>query len=68
MYREHKKGEKHNMAWQQMAAQERILIESETKKLLPQEALFTTTMSKARDPKRKEEYVQSSKQEGILQP
>jgi hypothetical protein len=40
-----------------MAAQERILIESETKKLLLQEALFTTTMSKARAPKRKEEYV-----------
>ena len=34
-----------------------ILIESETKKLLLQEALFTTTMSKARVPKRKEEYV-----------
>ncbi len=34
-----------------------ILIESETKKLLLQEALFTTTMSKARAPKRKEEYV-----------
>jgi hypothetical protein len=57
MYREHKKGETHNLAWQQMAAQERILIESETKKLLLQEALFTTTMSKARAPKRKEEYV-----------
>jgi hypothetical protein len=40
-----------------MAAQERILIESETKKLLLQEALFTTTMIKARPPKRKEEYV-----------
>ena len=36
---------------------EDILIESETKKLLLQEALFTTTMSKARVPKRKEEYV-----------
>jgi hypothetical protein len=35
----------------------RILIESETKKLFLQEALFTTTMSKARVPKRKEEYV-----------
>jgi hypothetical protein len=34
-----------------------ILIESETKKLLLQEALFTTTMSKARVPKHKEEYV-----------
>ncbi len=34
-----------------------ILIESETKKLLVHEALFTTTMSKARVPKRKEEYV-----------
>ncbi len=34
-----------------------ILIESETKKLLPQEALFTTTMSKARVPKCKEEYM-----------
>jgi hypothetical protein len=34
-----------------------ILIQSETKKLLLQEALFTTTMSKARVPKRKEEYV-----------
>ncbi len=34
-----------------------ILIESETKKLLLQEALFTTNMSKARVPKRKEEYV-----------
>jgi hypothetical protein len=33
------------------------LIESETKKLFLQEALFTTTMSKARVPKRKEEYV-----------
>ncbi len=33
-----------------------ILIESETKKLLLQDALFTTTMSKARVPKRKEEY------------
>jgi hypothetical protein len=32
------KGEKHNLAGQQMAAQERILIESETKKLLLQEA------------------------------
>jgi hypothetical protein len=40
-----------------MAAQERMLIESETKKLLLQEALFTTTMIKARPPKRKEEYV-----------
>ena len=37
--------------------QERILIESETKKLLLLEALFTTTMSKARAPKHKEEYV-----------
>ena len=36
---------------------EDILIESETKKLFLQEALFTTTMSKARVPKRKEEYV-----------
>jgi beta-phosphoglucomutase-like phosphatase (HAD superfamily) len=60
-YREHKKGKKHNLAWQQMAAQERILIESETKKLLLQEALFTTTMSKARAPKRKEEYVPPDK-------
>ena len=34
-----------------------ILIESETKKLLLQKALFTTTMSKARVPKCKEEYV-----------
>jgi hypothetical protein len=34
MCRKHKKGEKHNLAWQQMAAQERILIESKTKKLL----------------------------------
>ena len=34
-----------------------LLIESETKKLSLQEALFTTTMSKARVPKRKEEYV-----------
>ena len=34
-----------------------LLIESETKKLFLQEALFTTTMSKARVPKRKEEYV-----------
>ncbi len=34
-----------------------IVIESETKKLLLQEALFTTTMSKARVPKRKEECV-----------
>ena len=34
-----------------------FLIESETKKLFLQEALFTTTMSKARVPKRKEEYV-----------
>ncbi len=34
-----------------------ILIESERKKLLLQEALFTTTMSKARVPKRKQEYV-----------
>ena len=33
------------------------MIESETKKLFLQEALFTTTMSKARVPKRKEEYV-----------
>jgi hypothetical protein len=33
------------------------LIESETKKLFLQEALFTTTMSKARVPKRKEDYV-----------
>ena len=56
-YREHKKGKEHNLAWQQMAAQERILIEGETKKLLLQEALFTTTMSEARVPKRKEEYV-----------
>ena len=36
---------------------EDILIESETKKLFLQEALFATTMSKARVPKRKEEYV-----------
>ena len=36
---------------------EDILIESETKKLFLQEALFTTTMSKARVPKHKEEYV-----------
>jgi hypothetical protein len=34
-----------------------ILIESKTKKLLLQETLFTTTMSNARVPKRKEEYV-----------
>ncbi len=34
-----------------------ILIESETKKLLLQKALFTTTMSKARVPRRKQEYV-----------
>jgi hypothetical protein len=40
-----------------MAAQDRILIKSETKKLLLQEALFTTTMSKARALKSKEEYV-----------
>ena len=40
-----------------MAAQDRILIESETKKLLQQEALFTTTMSKAKALKSKEEYV-----------
>ena len=60
-YREHKKGKEHNLAWQQMAAQERILIESETKKLLLQEALFTTTMSKARPPKRKEDYVPPDK-------
>ncbi len=33
-----------------------VLIESETKKLLLQEALFTTTMSKARVPKCKKEY------------
>ena len=33
------------------------MIESETKKLLLHEALLTTTMSKARAPKRKEEYV-----------
>ncbi len=33
------------------------MIESETKKLFLQEALFTTTMSKARVPKCKEEYV-----------
>ena len=37
--------------------EEDILIESETKKLFLQEALFTTTMSKARVPKRKEECV-----------
>jgi hypothetical protein len=61
MYREHKKGKKHNLAWQQIAAQERILIESETKRLLLQEALFTATMSKARAPKRKEEYVPPDK-------
>jgi hypothetical protein len=36
---------------------EDILIESETEKLLLHEALFTTTMSKARVPRRKEEYV-----------
>ena len=40
---------------------EDILIESETKKLLLQEALFTTTMSKARPPKRKEDYVPPDK-------
>ena len=33
------------------------MIESETKKLLLQDALFTTTTSKARPPKHKEEYV-----------
>ncbi len=33
------------------------MIGSETKKLFLQEALFTTTMTKARVPKRKEEYV-----------
>jgi hypothetical protein len=42
-----------------------ILIESETKKLLLQEALFTTTMSKARVPKRKEEYVPPNRIEDI---
>jgi hypothetical protein len=46
-----------NIIWQgsRWLNQERILIESETKKLLLQEALFTTNMSKARAPKRKEE-------------
>jgi hypothetical protein len=44
-----------------MATQQRILIGSETKKLLLQEALFTTTMSKASPPKRKEEYVPPDK-------
>jgi hypothetical protein len=48
-----------NTIWQgsRWLHQERILIESERKKMLLQEAMFTTTMSKARPPKRKEEYV-----------
>jgi hypothetical protein len=46
-----------------MAAQERILLESQTKTLLLQEGLFTTTMSKARASKRKEEYVPPDKTE-----